>query len=169
MTGELFYIFSLAYLVFLWIQYLFFRSGISSYLRLCGHSKRYMRKSRRGFFNYWLYRQIHHEHPMGVLYGFHILYSCALLLYSVLVMSLGYLLPLQLPLTIFAIVLACLGAGSCVCSSRFQNQKEHGQRFVLLKRRQHGYGYDSSLLDGLLALLPLLCALWSLFKIFGWI
>ncbi len=55
-------IISAAFGMFLYIT---FRSGIYSYLRVSGYSKSYIKKMRKGFFNYLLYTKLHKEGAVG--------------------------------------------------------------------------------------------------------
>ncbi len=144
------YLFNVILVVFFAIQLMHFRSGIYEYLR-ANRSKTYMRKKRKGFLNYWIYRQINEEYPLGKLYYVNIVYLVSVAAFSALALCLGYLEIMKFPLYFISTVVSLIGVGGSLFGSAYCNQAKYGKKFILLRKRKSSGGYDSILVDLCLA------------------
>ena len=64
--------------------YISFRVSITSYLRVSKNSKTYIKKSKKGFLNYWIYKQINNDIQLGNIFHLNISLLILTLLYVVL-------------------------------------------------------------------------------------
>ena len=125
--------------------YFVFRDGIYHYLRLTKMSKSYIKKKQKGYANYWLYRSIHRQHPMGILYRLNLVFLAATIICSVLIVALGFIKALQ-PFVLFVSLVLCLIEIPAMAIFSFYDCKaEFGQGFVLFRKRKESNGYYSSL------------------------
>lgn len=145
----MFYILNLILVLYNIILYMFFREGIYDFLRLSKMSKTYIKKSRRGFRNYWLYSAIHKQHSLGILYYLNIIYLSYTLFFSVSTLALGYIKLLQPVLFIGSIVLLFIQIPCTVSSCAHIYHIEFGKPFILLTRDSQTKKLRSSLLDAL--------------------
>lgn len=129
------------------LLYAFFRSGIYDHLRLSKMSKTYIRKNRKGLKNYWLYSEIHRQHPLGALYYLNIIFLTVTLCFTLLTLLLGYIKALQ-PVILVCAAVVCLVEIPCVMFASVSNcRTECGRPFVLWAKRKYSQGYFSSLFD----------------------
>ena len=134
-------------------MYPHFRSGIYSYLRLSGRSKNHIRKSRRGAVNYWLYRALHKEKSLGILYCLNLVYLVTAVVFFLLAVSLGHLMMLQPFFLVFSILISLLDIPCTVSASVYNCILDCGRPFVLWTRDKSGRR-RCSLRDWILAFVP---------------
>jgi hypothetical protein len=140
----LFYFYALLIALYSWLFYAIFRSGIYDLLRLSKRSKSYIRKNRKGIKNYWLYSQIHQEHPLGAVYYLNIVFLFLLLIFSIITILFGYVMFLRIPVVVLATLLCLIEIPSMIWFARIDALSEYGKTFVLLARRRENRGYYSS-------------------------
>ncbi len=151
-----FYFVNLLLLLYFALLYFGLRVDIDRILRK-KHSKTYIRKKKKGFWNYWGYRQIHSEHPMGSLYSINKIYLASLVTFAVMVLFTGYWAFMRIPVTCAAIAFTGIGTWCGMSASARRFQAEYGRKFVLYEK---GSSWpkrpDSSILELLINLVPLL-------------
>ena len=59
--------------------YISFRFGVDSYLRVNKNSKTYIRKSKKGYLNYWTYKKINEDIGLGNIFHLNVFLFMALL------------------------------------------------------------------------------------------
>lgn len=129
------------------LLYAGFRGGVYSYLRLSKMSRSNIKKSRKGFINYWLYHSIHRQRSLGILYGLNLTFLIATVAFMLFAMTLGYIGVLQPILLAFSAVLCLIEVPSVIIASIHSTREEHGAPFVLLAKRKHSRGYDCTLIE----------------------
>lgn len=129
------------------LLYAVFRGGVYDYLRVRKMSKTYIRKSMKGFKNYWFYRLIHRENPMGLLYYLNILFFGAILLFVTVALLLGYVKSMRLVIFALSIVVCVIEIPAVWFSSAANYQAEFGKPFVLWVREKKTGKCRSSLVD----------------------
>jgi hypothetical protein len=117
--------------------------SVNSYLRHRKKSKTFIKKSKKGIANYWLYKKLHNEINLGYIYYFNLLLLVITPLYFVIVVSLGWLDVMALPIAVLNLLLCGIQVPSTVFSHIYDNYETYGQPFILLRRRYNN-GYDSS-------------------------
>ena len=147
----MFYFWCIVIVLFNIVLYANFRSGIYDYFRLSKMSKSNIKKSRKGFRNYWFYESINKKSPLGILYNLNYIYLTATVAFSVPAVLLGYIKALQPTLFVLSIILCIIEIPSTILSSTHSNIAEFGKPFVLLVRRSfhpgHRGPFYSSLID----------------------
>lgn len=129
------------------LLYALFRSGIYDHLRLTKMSKTYIRKNRKGLKNYWLYSEIHRQHPLGALYYLNVLFLTVTVFFTLFTLLLGYVKALQ-PIILICAVIVCLVEIPSMGFAAVSNcRAEYGKPFVLWGKRKYSNGYFSSLFD----------------------
>ena len=54
--------------------YISFRFGVDSYLRVNKNSKTYIRKSKKGYLNYWTYKKINEDIGLGNIFHLNVFF-----------------------------------------------------------------------------------------------
>lgn len=142
----MFYFLHIVIVLYNLLLYSIFRGGIYDYLRLSKMSKTNIRKNRKGLKNYWIYQSIHEQHSLGILYGLNILFLTSTIVYSVLVITLGFIKTLQPILFVLSVLLCIVEIPTMALASIYDCKAEFGRSFVLLTKRKESNGYYSSLL-----------------------
>ena len=127
--------------------YAIFRGGIYQYLRLSKMSKTNIRKNQKDFADYWLYRSIHRQHPMGILYGLNLVFLMATISCSAIILVAGFIKVLQPFVWGISLILCLIEIPAVAIASFYDCKAEFGPSFVLLRKRKESNGYYSSLLD----------------------
>lgn len=143
----MFYFLQIVIVLYNLLLYALFRGGIYHYLRLSKMSKTNIRKNQKDFADYWLYRSIHRQHPMGALYALNLVYLIATISCSVIVLAIGFIDTLQTFVWILSLVLCLIEIPAMAITSVYDCKAEFGQPFVLLRKRKESNGYYCSLLD----------------------
>ena len=150
----MFYFFGLIFALYGILLYAIFRGEIFNQLRLSKVSKTYIRKNRKGMKNYWLYSQIHKEHPLGILYYLNIAFLFVLLAFSAITILFGYLDFLKIPIFVLAVILCVIEIPTGILSTGIDALAEYGRPFVLLAKDRETKKLYSSILMLLGWLLP---------------
>ena len=127
--------------------YALFRGGITEYMRRLRISKSYIKKNKKGFLNYWFYRDINKDRPIGAVYYLNIIYLSLTAVYSLLAIVFGYMTALKPLLLILSIIICVLQIPAGIFDSVQNCMIEYNKPFVLIaKKKGHTY-YYSSLFD----------------------
>lgn len=143
----MFYFLQIVIVLYNLVLYSVFRGGIYSYLRLSKMSKTNIRKHRKGLKNYWLYQSIYEQRPLGIFYVLNILFLISTILFSVLIIVLGYIKALQPVVLVLSVLLCVVEIPSLLLTSIYDCKAEYGRSFVLLTKRKDTHGYYSSLMN----------------------
>ena len=143
----MFYFYSIAIILYNLLLYAIFRGGIYDYLRLSKMSKSNIKKSRKGFKNYWLYQLINKQKPLGILYDLNFIFLIATTVFTILTILIGYIKIFQPALFVISILLCLIEIPSTILASIYTNKAEYGRAFVFLAKRKYTRGYTSSLID----------------------
>ena len=111
-----------------------FRDGISDYLRLNKMSKTNIRKNKKGFKNYWFYRDINKIKSLGWMYYANIIYFIMTLVYTILGLSLGYVKIFAAVLFILSLLVLIVQIPTSIASVYYFNRYAFGRAVVLCRR-----------------------------------
>ena len=140
----LFYLLNLFYAFFGIFNYIGFRIGVTAYLRHRKRSKTFIKKSKKGFANYWFYKKLHGELDLGAIYYLNLLLLIFTPMHFAFTVSCGWSDSFRFPIAVVSTVLCAVQIPSVVICQIYENYEQYGQAFVLLRRREN-MGYDSSL------------------------
>lgn len=144
---KMFYSMQIIFLLYSLLLYANLRSGIYDHLRLRKISKTAIRKNRKSFGNYWIYRDIHKKYGLGFVYGLNIAYLLTWL-FNLSVVLLSVVFPvLKLVLLIFSCILCLIEIPAVIFSSVNECRAEFGSRFVLLAKTKETGKIRSSFID----------------------
>lgn len=121
-----------------------FRFGVDDYLRYTKNSKTYIRKSKKGFVNFWFYKRMHSEKRMGYVFYLNILLLGLTPAYVLLAVSCGWIEIMQIPVSILSIALCIVQVPSIIFSNIYLSLEAYGVKLVLLKKFS-SRGFYSSL------------------------
>ena len=144
----------------LWV-YFGFRSAVTSYLRVHKRSRTFIRKHKKGYVNYWLYKKLHEVFGLGLIYPYHILLMTVTAAYIVLSLALGWIASLRLPFALMHLVLCFIEIPGIVFEEIYENLENGNTKFVLFTYTEYR-GVDSSLFRILGIALLLLWAVFDL-------
>ena len=142
------------------INYFIFRSGIDSYLRYNRKSKSFIRKSKKGMANYWLYKKTHQEVNLGYIYYLNWAFIVLTPLYLILAVSLGWWNIMRIPIAILAFLLCGIQVPAYVFSDIYDKYENYGQPFILIRKSKFGRGFDSSIY---IVLCPIFLLVYSIY------
>lgn len=143
----MFYFLQIIIVFYNFFLYAIFRGGIYHYLRLSKMSKTNIRKSQKGFANYWFYQSIRRQLPMGILYSVNLIFLIATIFGSIMILATGFIKPLQPLVWGISLFLCSIEIPAMVITSVYDCKAEFGQPFVFLCKRKESNGYYCSLLD----------------------
>ena len=150
----MFYLFAAFFIISELFLYAFFRGSIYDYLRLSRVSKTYISKNRKGIKNYWLYSQIHKEHPLGILYYLNIAYIFSIIAFLLITVFLGRLRVFRIVVAVLSVVM-CLIEIPCGIFAVIPDCKaEYGKPFVLFAPRKETNKIYSSVVYTAFAFVP---------------
>ncbi len=141
----MFYLFQIIIVLYNFLCYAFFRVGINDYLKLSKMSKTNIRKSKKGFENFWFYKTINEKKPLGILYYLNIIFLIVILVYSVPVVAFGYIKVFQSIFLILSIVVCIIEIPTSIIAAVYSSQEEFGKPFVLFARSKYTKRNVSSL------------------------
>ena len=121
-----------------------FRFGIDSYLRVNKNSETYIKKSKKGYVNYWIYKKIHDDVGLGYIFYLNILLLTLTLLYSLLSICFGWMKFLYLPIAICNMFLCIAQIPAIIFADKYWNLECYKKKFVILTRSKSGRGFHSS-------------------------
>lgn len=143
----MFYFYSIIIVLYNLFLYAIFRHGIYDYLRLSKMSKNSIKKSTKGFVNYWFYQSVNSQKPLGILYSLNYIFLTATVVFTLLSISMGYIKALQPILFVVSILLCLIEIPSIIFASVYTNKMEYGKAFIFITKRKHTSGYYSSFTD----------------------
>jgi hypothetical protein len=117
--------------VFALIIYGLFRCSVYSYLRVKRKSRTFIRKSKNGYLNYWIYKEINDNVGLGYVFYLNILLLALTLLYFLLAVALGWIGFLSLPIAICNVMLCIVQVPSIIFSDIYSNLELYKKKFVL--------------------------------------
>ena len=124
--------------------YLSFRISITSYLRVNKKSKTYIRKSKKGFLNYWIYKKINDECRLGYIFYLNILLLVLTLVYVFISVCFGWIKVLNLPIAICNAILCVTQVPAIIFSHIYWNLENYKKKFVIFERNKEWRGFHSS-------------------------
>lgn len=110
-------------------------------------SKSNIKKSRKGFKNYWLYHSINKQTPLGVLYSLNYIFLTSTVVFTIFAVALGFIKELQPILFVISVLICIIEIPSTIVASICSNNEKYGKPFILLEKRKSMKGYSSSLVD----------------------
>ena len=146
-----FYLLNILCALFSALIYGIFRSGVYSYLRLNKNSKTFIKKSLKGYPNFWLYKNL--KQALGWIYDLNLILLFGTAAYIIIALSLAWIDILHLPIAIFHALLCAVQIISQVFSDINQNKQEFGTPVVI--RRKSTCGRARSSIGDLFAIIGL--------------
>lgn len=141
-----FYVSAIVLALYSVLLYALFRGGIYDHLRESRISKSFIRKSRKGLKNYWLYHQLNKSRPMGALYYLNAAFLILLIIYLPLSVLFGKVGFMEIPVAIAAALLFFCEIPAIFFFTRADAIANYGRPFVFFARRREYNGYYSSFL-----------------------
>ena len=123
--------------------YFYFRMGVSAYCEVKKMSRSFVKKHTKGYANYWLYRELHRERGLGILYPVNYLFLGGLGIFFV-GMLLSLISWMEIPVLILGILLGLVQTVALAVSMAYSNLNDYGSWFVLFRKRRTR-GFDSPL------------------------
>ena len=114
--------------------YISFRISISSYLRVNKNSKTYIKKSQKGFLNYWIYKKINDDVRLGYIFYLNIAMLTLTWVYVFLSVCLGWVKTLSLPIAICNVLLCIAQIPAIIFSDVYWNLENYKKKFVILAK-----------------------------------
>ncbi len=142
-----FHIYNVICAIFALYIYITFRFGVNSYLRVNKNSKTFIRKNKKGFANYWIYKKIHEEINLGYIYYLNLLLLVLTAMYSIVAISFGWAGLMRIPIAILNLILCCVQVPSMIFSNIYDNYECYGQPFIVLRKNRAGRGFESSIFN----------------------
>ena len=124
--------------------YISFRISITSYLRVNKNSKTYIKKSKKGFLNYWTYKKINDDVQLGYIFYLNISMLVLTLVYVFLSGYFGWAKILYLPIAICNVLLCIVQIPAIIFSDVYWNLENYNKKFVVLERNKGYRGFHSS-------------------------
>lgn len=142
MNFPIFNIICSAFALFVYVN---FRLGVDSYLRVNKNSKTYIRKNKKGYSNFWLYKKINDEVGLGYIFYLNIFLLSLTLVYSFMSVCFCRIESFQLPIAICNILLVIAQVPAIIFADIYSNLECYKKRFVILaKISRSGSGLHSS-------------------------
>ncbi len=151
-----FYIYNLICAMFALFIYTSFRTSIHSYLRINRNSKTYIRKSKKGFLNYWIYKKINYDVRLGYIFYLNISLLILTLLYVFFSVCFGWIKILSLPIAICDVMLCAAQIPAIVFSDVYWNLEYYQKKFVILAKKKSGLGFFHSSFYAVIEILGIL-------------
>ena len=140
--------------------YISFRISITSYLRINKNSKTYIKKSKKGFLNYWIYKQINDDVQLGYIFYLNISVLVLTLVYVFLSVCFGWIKILNLPIAICNAILCVAQVPAIIFSDMYWNLEHYKKKFVILAKdityndgKWHGFHSSLYAIIGILGIL----------------
>lgn len=119
-----------------------FRIGVHSYLRYKKNSKTFIKKSKKGFGNYWFYSKLKQE--LGYVYHLNLVLLFGTMAYILIALSLAWIDALHLPIAILYAIFCIIQCVGEIFAGIFHNLEEYGKPFVIWsKSKWNGRKHDS--------------------------
>ena len=130
-----FYVYNIICAMVALYVYISFRISITSYLRINKNSKTYIKKSKKGFLNYWIYKQINDDVQLGYIFYLNILLLVLTLVYVIFSVCFGWIKILSFPIAICNAVLCIVQIPAIIFSDMYWNLEYYKKRFIILARQ----------------------------------
>ena len=150
-----YYVVSIIFAFYSFFIYALFRGGVDDFLRYNKNGKNFIRKNKKGFFNFWFYRQLHSKTHMSILYHFNCVTLLLTALYFFSVILFGWIFYLRIPLTALSIFLCILHIPATLFMFRYNNLRQYGKSFILFRYNKYYKRADTSLIDFGLSLISI--------------
>ena len=124
--------------------YISFRISITSYLRVNKNSKTYIKKSKKGFLNYWTYKKINDDVQLGYIFYLNIYMLILTLVYVFLSGCFGWAKILYLPIAICNVLLCIVQIPAIIFSDVYWNLENYNKKFGVFERNKGYRGFHSS-------------------------
>jgi len=128
-----FYIYNIICAIFAIFIYMAFRFGVDSYLRVNKNSKTFIKKNKKGYANYWLYKKIHLEIDLGLIYPLNIVLIVVTLLYFILAIGFGWLENFFLTIALCNLILCAIQIPAIIFSDIYQNLECKKNAFIVFR------------------------------------
>ncbi len=139
-----FYLYNVICAGFALFVYISFRFSVDSYLRVNKNSKTFIKKSKKGFLNYWIYKKINDEIGLNYVFCLNIILLILTALYFCVTICLGWIKFLYMPIAICNAVLCAVQITAIFFSDIYWNLEYYKKKFVVLKKGESGRGFHSS-------------------------
>ena len=130
-----FYIYNIISAIVALYIYILYRIGITSYLRVNKNSKTYIKKSKKGFSNYWTYKKINDDCRLGYIFYLNILLLVLTLVYVIFSVCFGWIKILSFPIAICNAMLCIVQIPAIIFFDMYWNLEYYKKRFVILARK----------------------------------
>ena len=107
---------------------------MASFLRVNKNSKTYIKKSKKGFLNYWIYKQINDDVQLGYIFYLNISVLVLTLVYVFLSVCFGWIKALNLPIAICNAILCVAQIPAIIFSDAYWNLEHYKKKFVILAK-----------------------------------
>ena len=124
--------------------YISFRFGVDSYLRVNKNSKTYVRKSKKGYLNYWIYKKINEDIGLGHIFYLNVFLLVLTPLYSIVSICFGWVDLLAVPIAVCNVILCICQIPAIIFSDTYWNLEYYKKKFVILTKSKSGRGFHSS-------------------------
>ena len=129
-----FYIYNIMCAIVAIYIYISYRCGIFSYLRVNNNSKTYIKKSKKGFLNYWIYKHINDDVQLGYIFYLNILLLVLTLVYVFISVCFGWIKVLNLPIAICNAILCVAQIPAIIFCDIYSNLEYYKKKFVILAK-----------------------------------
>ena len=129
-----FYVYNIICAIVAIYIYISFRISITSYLRVNKNSKTYIKKSKKGFLNYWTYKKIKDDLRLGYIFYLNIAMLTLTLVYAFLSVCFGWIKILNLPIAICNVLLCIVQIPASIFSDMYWNLEHYKKKFVILAK-----------------------------------
>lgn len=143
----MFFCLQIFFSLFSLLFYGYLRSGIYSQLRLRKISKTTIKRKRKGFQNYWFYRDIQKNYGLGWIYGLNLAYFWGWIVHLSIVLPAIAFSWLKFPVFVCSCLLSLLEIPAVIFASVNENRAEFGTGFVLMAKCKDTKKFRSSLID----------------------
>ena len=124
--------------------YISFRFGVDSYLRVNKNSKTYIRKNKKGYLNYWIYKKINEDIGLGHIFYLNVFLLVLTPLYSIVSICFGWVDLLAVPIAVCNVILCICQIPAIIFSDTYWNLEYYKKKFVILTKSKSGRGFHSS-------------------------
>ena len=139
-----FYIYNIICAMIAIFIYTSFRVSVNCHLRINKHSKTYIKKSKKGFLNYWIYRKINNDCRLRYIFYLNIALLLVTLIYVFLSVCFGWAEIFHLPIAVCNVVLCVLQIPAIIFSDISWNLENYKRKFVIFIKNQECRGVHSS-------------------------
>ena len=139
-----FYLYNVICAVFALFIYISFRFSVDSYLRVNKNSKTFIKKSKKGFLNYWIYKRINDEIGLNYVFCLNIILLILTALYFCVTICFGWIELLYMPIAICNAMLCAVQIPTIFFSDIYWNLECYKKKFVILRKNKSGGGFRSS-------------------------